>query len=317
MPTVVIPLYNKGLSIGRTLDSVLAQSVLPKEIIVVDDGSRDKGPEVVRRYSGSGVRLVEQANQGVSAARNTGLDLASSNYVAFLDADDEWLPGHLEKLSELIDLYPQAGLLSTGHAIRREGRLFVPRHCLKKGFSGIVEKFFEVYASGLCLVTASTACVRKNAMQEVGGFPVGIRRGEDVVAWANLALRYSVAHANVATVIYNQEASNRSNRLREQEPPASLKHLASLLQNESLGIEKQQGLKKLFDRIAFFTAAGFCLEGDSLGARKIAGLAWHSGRYGTAAAASLTRLVPRAVLRQARRLRRREVRNGLASRQTT
>ena len=99
-------MYNKKDEIGATLASVLAQDVAPAEVIVVDDGSTDGSPDIVRAFGSPLVRLVVQENAGVSAARNRGVAEARGRYVAFLDGDDRWEPGFIGKVSELIGLCP-------------------------------------------------------------------------------------------------------------------------------------------------------------------------------------------------------------------
>lgn len=94
--SVIIPLYNKAQHIARTLDSVFAQSFVDFEVIVVDDGSTDNGADIVRDYHDRRFRLIQQKNAGPGAARNRGIREARADYITFLDADDEWLPGFLE-----------------------------------------------------------------------------------------------------------------------------------------------------------------------------------------------------------------------------
>lgn len=94
--SVVIPLYNKGKYIERALSSVIAQTCPPLEIIVIDDGSTDDGPEKVIALNNPMITLVRQENRGPGAARNAGLAIARGKYIAFLDADDEWYPLFLE-----------------------------------------------------------------------------------------------------------------------------------------------------------------------------------------------------------------------------
>src|SRR5512143_913149 len=89
---VVIPLYNKGTLVRRALNSVLGQTFQNFEVVVVDDGSTDEGPDVVRECSDSRVRLIQQANAGPGAARNRGARETQAPLLAFLDADDEWMP---------------------------------------------------------------------------------------------------------------------------------------------------------------------------------------------------------------------------------
>jgi len=111
MFSVVIPLYNKSHVILRTLASVVTQTFTDFEVIIVNDGSTDNSLELIRPFtSDPRIRIIEQENQGVSAARNKGVSLARFDYIAFLDADDEWLPGYLQKMQEAISLFPDAGM---------------------------------------------------------------------------------------------------------------------------------------------------------------------------------------------------------------
>lgn len=94
--SVIIPVFNRAVSVLRSIDSVFAQTLPVGEIIVIDDGSTDGTPEAIRRHFGSRVRLITQANRGPSGARNVGLRSAQCNWVAFLDSDDIWHPQKLE-----------------------------------------------------------------------------------------------------------------------------------------------------------------------------------------------------------------------------
>ena len=93
--SIVIPLYNKQDCIRQALDCVFNQSFQDFEVIVVDDGSTDRGAEIVREYKDERLRLVSQKNSGVSAARNAGIAAAHNSWIAFLDADDIWTHLHL------------------------------------------------------------------------------------------------------------------------------------------------------------------------------------------------------------------------------
>jgi glycosyltransferase involved in cell wall biosynthesis len=111
MFSVVIPLYNKAHIIDRTVASVLTQTLRDFELIIVNDGSTDDSLEIIGKYvNDSRIRIVNQENKGVSAARNKGVFEATFNYVAFLDGDDEWLPNYLAKIKEAIELFPNAGM---------------------------------------------------------------------------------------------------------------------------------------------------------------------------------------------------------------
>lgn len=115
MFSVIIPLYNKAPYIQRAIDSVLNQSFRDFEIIVVNDGSTDGGEELVKEKYGDPLTLKNQRNQGVSVARNTGIENASYSWIAFLDADDAWHPQYLEVMAEVISSYPKHRIFGSSY----------------------------------------------------------------------------------------------------------------------------------------------------------------------------------------------------------
>ena len=106
--SVVIPLYNKEHYIASTLRSVLAQTYPDYEVIVVDDGSTDNSLQTCKTVQSDKIQIVQQANQGVSAARNKGIELAAGEYICFLDADDAWHPDYLQNIETIVQKYPQS-----------------------------------------------------------------------------------------------------------------------------------------------------------------------------------------------------------------
>ena len=265
MFSVVIPLYNKASHIEATLRSVLSQHLSPLEIIVVDDGSTDGSDELVHGFSRQGVRLIRQSNAGVSAARNAGVAAANGAYVAFLDADDTWLPMHLTSLQEAIERVPHVGLFSTLHHIRFKAHTLAPRSGYPYGFVGEVGDFFSAMSVGFSLIHSSTACVRKASFLEIGGFPVGVRRGEDLIAWIKMARSYGMAHSAKVTAIYNRDALNRSSDLRESEVPGSLLYLRDIINGTTLNDVEVHSAMLFLHRVAFYTAAGMKVSGDTHG----------------------------------------------------
>lgn len=113
--SVVLPLYNKERYIRRTLDSVAAQTFGDFELVIVDDGSTDSGPRIVADYGDDRIRLIRQDNAGPGAARNTGIRQSQAPLVAFLDADDEWVPTYLETVVGLMDRHPECAACCTAH----------------------------------------------------------------------------------------------------------------------------------------------------------------------------------------------------------
>ncbi len=204
--SVIIPLYNKEREVGAALASVLGQRRLPCEVIVVDDGSTEGGAEVVRRCASPLVRLVVQENAGVSAARNRGAALARGAYLAFLDADDCWQPGYLEKIAFLIGRYPDCGAYAAAFDIVSGTKVHSNVHPQQEG---IVPDFFrEAMRSYICQPSATV--VPRTVFQELGGFPAGMKIGEDLHFWIRLASRYPVCFTPENLVLYSRTASNRS-----------------------------------------------------------------------------------------------------------
>lgn len=213
MITVVIPLYNKENSIARALDSVLAQTFQDFEVVVVDDGSTDEGAAIVKQYTDSRIRLISQANAGVSAARNRGIAGARGEYVAFLDADDEWLPGFLDEIVVLQKEYPSCRAQATAYINHYDGKDNAIR--LKKlpfkGERGVLNNYFEVASCSHPPVCSICVCVERHLLLDVKGFPVGVKSGEDLLVWAHIALCTNFAYSKKPLARYDMTELSLNN----------------------------------------------------------------------------------------------------------
>ncbi len=164
---------------------------------MVDDGSTDGGPDLVRALNDEHIRLVCQANAGVSAARNMGIEHARADLIAFLDADDLWLPEFLANVLALQADFSEAKWFATGYEIRpAHGTAFASRlRGMTSNFKrGILANYFRVASFSDPPVWTSATAVKRDAIQAIGGFPVGIGSGEDLLTWARLAVRYPLAY---------------------------------------------------------------------------------------------------------------------------
>ncbi|WP_214041487.1 glycosyltransferase family 2 protein [Methanoculleus sp.] len=210
--SVVIPLYNKGPYIARALNSVFAQTFQDFEVIVVDDGSTDDGAEIVRAFDEPRIRLIQQENRGVSAARNRGIAAARAELVAFLDADDEWLPEFLETILRLRRKFPDAGAYATSYYIQYYSHLQEAniQHLPSKPWEGIISRFFQVAAKSEP-ITSSSVCIPKTVFDRIGFFAVGKWWGEDTEMWGRIALYYHIAFCREPIAVYHYEATNRAN----------------------------------------------------------------------------------------------------------
>lgn len=207
MITVIIPLYNKEASIATALRGVLAQSYQDFEVVVVDDGSTDGGAAVVETFTDPRIRLIRQANGGVSAARNRGIAEARGEHVAFLDADDEWMPQFLEEIAALIAEYPECRARATNYIFNSNG-VKSPTILRKMPFTegrGVMTNYFEVASCSHPPMWTSAVCIDRDLLQEIGGFPVGIKSGEDLLTWARIAVRTNWAYSLKPLAQYNVE----------------------------------------------------------------------------------------------------------------
>ena len=198
MISVVIPLYNKEKQIAHTLKSVLNQTFQDFEIVIVDDGSTDGSVAEVEKYSDSRIRLVHQQNAGVSAARNRGIEEATGELIAFLDADDEWKPEYLATQNHLYQKYPDCRVYACNYEFRDLDGKMMQTIIHKLPFTsedGILSNYFEVASCSHPPLWTSAVMVKKQAIQAIGGFPVGIRSGEDLLTWARLAVNEKIAYS--------------------------------------------------------------------------------------------------------------------------
>ena len=206
MISIVIPLYNKATSIATALNCVLAQTYQDFEVVIVDDGSTDDGAVVVEQYADSRIRLIRQENAGVSAARNRGIAEAEGEYVAFLDADDEWMPEYLAVQHCLTQRYPQCDVFATNYIFRGfTGNKVstILRKLPSKAQDFVMTNYFAVAYSSHPPLWTSAVMVRRSVIDGVGGFPVGVKSGEDLLTWARLAIKYKIAYSKHSLVIYN------------------------------------------------------------------------------------------------------------------
>lgn len=194
---VVIPLYNKVDTVQRAIDSILNQTMLPSEIIVVNDGSTDGSEQVVEGLQHPLVRIVHQTNAGVSVARNMGIELATSDWIAFLDADDIWNPLYLKTISSLHRSYPRAAVLATAYMFEDhlQNRKPVSLNALSfTGETGLLNNYFEVASESNPPIWTSAVVVKRRVLLDVG-FPIGVAVGEDLLVWAILASRFEIAYS--------------------------------------------------------------------------------------------------------------------------
>jgi glycosyltransferase involved in cell wall biosynthesis len=271
--SVIIPLYNKGSHVARAIQSVLTQTVQDFEMIIMDGNSTDEGPDVVKRYTDPRIHFHIQNGSGVSAARNQGVEKSQSDFIAFLDADDEWMPHHLETLFRLKGRFPGAGMYTTAYQTYLMSGKHVPSWCTTipiADFEGILPNYFESAALGENPVWTSTVGMMKELFFKTGGFQEGVSLGEDIDLWAKIALKYPIAYCSDISAVYHIEASNRAcvtfYPLEEQ---AFVKNAKKAITEGIVPQKMIPHLKKYIARKEIDTAVINIFAGDYQLARKI------------------------------------------------
>lgn len=222
--SVIMPLFNKAPFVEKAIRSALDSGPGVIEVIVVDDGSRDNGAEIVASINDSRVKLIRKANGGVSTARNVGLDRASGDWLAFLDADDYWLPGYIAAVQSMIARFPQCGMVTTRYQFedddgkRTSVEVEWPFEGPSQGQPGqpgdsavLVDDFYRAMSLGHFCFTCSVVIRRDVVRREGLRFPVGEQMGEDLEVIFSAAEAAPVAVDPRELVVYRD--SNQGLRL--------------------------------------------------------------------------------------------------------
>ena len=258
--SIIIPVYNKRDYVRKAIESVMAQTYTDYELIVVDDGSTDGSGELcdeLVRLSGitqmDKVRIIHQANQGVAAARNNGVAVSQGEYVAFLDADDWWAPTYLERMMWLIEHYPEAGLYACNYWYVKTGKTRVGVTKVSSvqcsvssdwtvGYINYPKTYYENV--GMPVWTGATIMPRR-VFNEMGGFPLGIKLGEDFLLWSKVALRYKVAFLNEALAYYNNDIPAKLRATRNLHVPE--RHMLFCMEHLAEAEQTNEDWKRLCD----------------------------------------------------------------------
>lgn len=208
--SVIIPAYNAAWCVRRAVDSVLAQDYRDFELIVVDDGSRDDTAAILATY-GAALRVVSKPNGGLSSARNAGIAVARGDYLAFLDADDWWLPGKLARQAALLDGRPEVLFCSCTTSVRTPDGRPLPDWRCGQGEGRALEDIFAVNA--FVAGSGSAVMARRSGFARVGGFDEALRSLEDIDMWMRLAALGDYACLDEPLAVIEKSAGSMSGNL--------------------------------------------------------------------------------------------------------
>jgi len=205
--SVIIPTYNRASLLKEAVDSVLAQDYRNFELIVVDDGSTDQTSEILNAFRRE-ITILRRHNQGVSSARNAGINAASGSLVAFLDSDDLWLPQKLSKQVDFFNANPESQICQTEEIWIRNKVRVNPKKRHKKISGMIFEPSLE-----LCLVSPSAVMIKKSLFETVGLFDESLPACEDYDLWLRISCRYPVHLIDTPLIIKRGGHADQLSRL--------------------------------------------------------------------------------------------------------
>ena len=223
--SVVIPLYNKADFILKTLCSAACQIDVEFEVIIVDDGSTDGGTRLVEIASVPRLRLIQQANAGVSAARNRGIAAAEGKWIALLDADDLWSQDHLACLLNAVE---DSAAIAAFSNLRLQSRAGGPLIDRKVAARKVNDYFSFALSNGGYPISSSSILVLRDQLLAAGLFAVGTSAGEDIDMWCRLACPGPFFYNAKLSATYNDAPSpNRGAGGRGREVPRPIRPLFS------------------------------------------------------------------------------------------
>lgn len=211
---VIIPTYNQSKLLTEAVDSVLAQTFIGYEIIIIDDGSTDNTKQIIEEYLNKHpgkIRYLYQKNNGPAAARNYGIREANNaDYIAFLDHDDIWLPNKLEKQINFLKDSPGYVMCYTdayefnSDEITKENKLGKNN---REKMSGII---FEKLLMG-CFIFNSTVLIKRPALEELGGFDITLISSQDWDLWLRISQKYQIGFLDEVLMGYRRHSMNITN----------------------------------------------------------------------------------------------------------
>jgi len=255
MISVIIPTFNRSSFLKDAIDSVLCQKGADFELIVVDDGSTDDTQKIVESF-GEAVRYIRQANSGVSAARNKGIEIAKGEWLAFLDSDDFWLPQKLQIQCDYLQAKPTFRICQTEEFWVRNGERLNPKKYHRKPSGYCFPKLLE-----RCLVSPSAVMIHRDLFHEVGLFDENLPACEDYDLWLRIGCRHPVGLVKQALIV---KRGGHSDQLSSSIPALDkyrITALTKILRSKNLNPSQQSMVLQVLTRKCQIYGAGCIRRG--------------------------------------------------------
>ncbi len=237
MITVVIPVHNRPILVKKAIKSVLNQTFSLYEIIVIDDGSDDETPDVLKTFEDK-IKIITQKNLGVSSARNAGIKSAKFNWICFLDSDDLWEEGKLEKQLAFHKLYSHIYFSHTNEKWIRDTRVIRQKKQHKKPSGFCFEENLN-----FCKIAPSTVMIQRSLFEELGYFDESLEVCEDFDMWLRVLKKYEVG---LVEDILTTKLAGHKNQLSFKHHSMDRYRILALCKH-SLHLEVKKEIKKKLD----------------------------------------------------------------------
>jgi glycosyltransferase involved in cell wall biosynthesis len=209
--SVIIPLFNKEKFIEATLKSVLNQTFIDFEILIINDGSTDNSAPIIKGFDDPRIRYFYKENAGVSSARNDGIEKAQSNYISFIDADDYWYPHFLEEMYKIIQSYPEQKVFSAAIEIETSKKIIPASYSIIKTNDHEIVNYFTA-SSNETIICTSCAAFHKSIFEETGTFDIEVKSGQDTDMWIRIGINYPVVFSwkILARYVYDENSLSKN-----------------------------------------------------------------------------------------------------------
>ena len=245
--SVVIPTYNRRQTIGRSIDSVLNQTLFPSEIIVVDDGSTDGTSDYIQSNFPS-IRLLQQPNKGVSSARNKGIRYTDANWISLLDSDDEWFPQKLEKQVMTLSQSPDIKFCHTEEIWIRNG---VRVNQMKKHQKYGGHIFYKCL--DMCRISPSSVLFHQSILDDVGYFDKDLKVCEDYDLWLRITAKFPVLYIDESLIKKYGGHEDQLSRVKDGIESHRIKVLEKLIMQKFTSVQRNAMLKTLIEKLTIFS----------------------------------------------------------------
>jgi glycosyltransferase involved in cell wall biosynthesis len=209
--SIVIPVYNKEKFVAKTIESVLSQTFIDYEIIIVNDGSTDQSEAKISAFKDNRIQYYSKKNEGVAIARNFGIEKATADYICFLDADDYWHPTFLETMQRYSSELPEQKVFAAAIEIETKNKTIPAHYSIPSTSDFEIVNFFDA-SQKECVLWTSSVCIHKSVFEKVGDFDTKIKHGEDTELWIRIGLQFPVVfiHKILARYVYDEKSISRN-----------------------------------------------------------------------------------------------------------